>query len=62
LVPPLAIAIVPALQVPEVIVPKVARFAEPAQVERAVFSTLFKARVALRLAVVVPAKVPVPEA
>jgi hypothetical protein len=49
-------------QVPEVMVPKVVMFVEPAQVERAVFSTLFKERVALRLAVEVPASVPVPEA
>ena len=44
------------------IVPSVMRLVDPAQVERAVFSTLFKARVVLRFEVDVPASVPVPEA
>ena len=61
-VPPLLTAIVVPPQVPEVIVPSVVKFAEPAQVDRAVFSTLFKARVVLRFGVLVPARVPVPEA
>ena len=41
-------------------VPRVVIFVVPAQVERAVFSTLLRAREVFRFAVVVPAKVPVP--
>ena len=61
-VPPLLTAMVSPLQVPAVTVPKVTRLVEPAQVDKAVFSTLFKAKVVLRLAVEVPAKVAAPEA
>ena len=59
-VPPLAAAIVVPFQVPLVIVPSVVRLVEPAQVERAVFSTLFKSMEALRLVVVVLVIAPVP--
>lgn len=52
----------PEVMDPELRAPTVVMFDEPAQVESAVFSTLSRARVALRLAVVVPASVPVPEA
>ena len=48
----------PAFQVPVVIVPKVARLAEPPQVERAVFSTRFNLRVDFKLAVEVAVKRP----
>ena|SRR5438445_33597 len=41
-------------------VPNVVRLEEPAQVERAVFSTLFRARVVFRFAVEVPEREPVP--
>ena len=58
--PPLATAIVVPFQTPVPIVPSVVKFVEPAQVVRAVFSTLFKARVALRLAVVVEVIADVP--
>jgi hypothetical protein len=47
-------------QIPVTMVPRVVRFVEPAHVERAVFSTLFKPRVVLRFAVEVPAREPVP--
>ncbi len=42
--------------------PRVMMLVDPAQVDSAVFSTLFRARLLLRLAVVVPARVPVPDA
>lgn len=41
-VPPLATAIVVPLQVPVEIVPSVVMFVDPAQVDKAVFSTLLK--------------------
>lgn len=58
------ISIAPKFEViePEARAPTVVMFELPAQVERAVFSTLLRARVVLRFAVVVPASVPVPEA
>ena len=59
-VPPEVAAMVVPFQVPLVIVPRVVRFAEPAQVESAVFSTLFKSMEALRLVVVVLVIAPVP--
>jgi hypothetical protein len=59
-VPPFETPMVFALQVPVVTVPKVMRFVEPAQVESAVFSTLFNASVDFKLAVDVPESDPVP--
>lgn len=43
-VPPYWVAIVPACQVPDVMVPRVVRLVVPAHVERAVFSTFPKLR------------------
>ena len=61
-VPPLVLPIAVPFQTPVPIVPSVVRLVEPAHVESAVFSTLPRASVALRFAVVVPASVPVPDA
>ena len=61
-VPPSATAMSVPFQTPVAMVPSVVRFVEPAQVESAVFSTRFKARVVLRFAVEVPARVVAPEA
>jgi hypothetical protein len=61
-VPPFATPMVLPFHVPEVIVPSVVMLLDPAQVDRAVFSTLFSASDAFRFAVLVPASVVAPEA
>ncbi len=56
-VPPLFTEIVVPPQTPVAIVPRVVIFVEPTQVDKAVFSTLFKAIEVLRLAVDVAERV-----
>lgn len=58
--PPLFTAIAVPFHVPADMLPRVVMFVEPAQVDSAVFSTLFNASVVFRFTVDVPANEPVP--